>query len=72
LSVSKFKAIPLTPEENSTISPAWTLLSPNTLAIPSPIEITDPNSFKSFWIRIPYQLRQGGDLLFKHDGGFPD
>ena len=48
LSVSKFRAIPLTPDLNSTISPAWTLVNPKTLAIPSPMEITDPNSFKSF------------------------
>lgn len=49
LSVSKLRAIPLIPEENSTISPAWTLVRPKTLAIPSPIEITVPNSFKSFY-----------------------
>jgi len=48
LSVSKLSAIPLTPELNSTISPAWTLVSPKTLAIPSPIEITVPNSLISF------------------------
>lgn len=48
LSVSKLRAIPFTPEENSTISPAWTLVSPKTLAIPSPIEITVPNSLRSF------------------------
>ena len=49
LSVSKLRAIPLIPEENSTISPAWTLVRPKTLAIPSPMEITVPNSFKSFY-----------------------
>ena len=32
-----------------TISPAWTLVRPKTLAIPSPMEMTDPNSFKSFY-----------------------
>lgn len=48
LSVSKLRAIPLTPELNSTISPAWTLVSPKTLAIPSPIEMTVPNSLMSF------------------------
>lgn len=51
LSVSKFKAIPLTPLLNSTISPAWTLVKPNTLAIPSPIEMTVPNSLISFYIK---------------------
>ena len=50
LSVSKLSAIPLTPDLNSTISPACTLVRPNTLAIPSPIEMTEPNSFKSFYI----------------------
>ncbi len=50
LSVSKFKAIPLRPEVNSTISPAWTLVRPKTLAIPSPIEITVPDSLISFFI----------------------
>ena len=49
LSVSRLRAIPLTPDLNSTISPAWTLERPNTLAIPSPMEMTDPNSFKSFY-----------------------
>ena len=49
LSVSRLRAIPITPDLNSTISPAWTLVRPNTLAIPSPIEMTDPNSFKSFY-----------------------
>ena len=49
LSVSRLRAIPMTPDLNSTISPAWTLVRPNTLAIPSPIEMTDPNSFKSFY-----------------------
>lgn len=44
LSDSKFRAIPDTPEENLTISPAWTLFKPKTLAIPSPIEITFPYS----------------------------
>lgn len=48
LSVSKLRAIPLTPEENSTISPAWTLERPKTLAIPSPMEITVPNSWMLF------------------------
>jgi len=50
LSVSKLRAIPLIPLLNSTISPAWTLVRPKTLAIPSPIEMTVPNSFKSFYI----------------------
>ncbi len=49
LSVSKLRAIPLTPVLNSTISPAYTLLKPNTLAIPSPIEITVPYSVMSFF-----------------------
>ena len=49
LSVSKLRAIPLAPDLNSTISPAWTLVRPKTLAIPSPMEMTDPNSFKSFY-----------------------
>lgn len=49
LSVSKLRAIPLIPELNSTISPAWTLVRPKTLAIPSPIEITVPNSLRSFY-----------------------
>ena len=49
LSVSRLSAMPLTPLLNSTISPACTLVSPNTLAIPSPIDMTDPNSFKSFY-----------------------
>jgi hypothetical protein len=48
LSVSKFKAIPLTPELNSTNSPACTLVKPKTLAIPSPMEITEPDSLISF------------------------
>jgi hypothetical protein len=48
LSVSKFRDIPLTPEENSTISPACTFCRPNTLAIPSPILMTVPYSFMSF------------------------
>ena len=48
LSVSKFRAIPLAPDLNSTISPAWTLVRPKTLAIPSPMEMTDPNSLRSF------------------------
>jgi hypothetical protein len=48
LSVSKFKAIPLIPEPNSTISPAYTFVKPKTLAIPSPIEITVPDSLISF------------------------
>ena len=52
LSVSRLRAIPLTPDLNSTISPAWTLVRPNTLAIPSPMDMTDPNSFKSFWKKI--------------------
>jgi hypothetical protein len=52
LSVSKLRAIPLTPDLNSTISPAWTLVRPKTLAIPSPMEITDPNSFKSFCAQV--------------------
>ena len=50
LSVSKLRAIPLAPDLNSTISPACTLVRPKTLAIPSPMEMTDPNSFKSFYI----------------------
>merc|ERR1740117_1007314 len=51
LSVSRLRAIPLTPELNSTISPAWTLVRPKTLAIPSPMEMTVPNSFKSLtWL----------------------
>ena len=49
LSVSKLSAIPLTPELNSTISPACTLVRPNTRAIPSPIEMTVPNSLRSFY-----------------------
>ena len=49
LSVSRLRAIPRTPDLNSTISPAWTLVRPKTLAIPSPMEMTDPNSFKSFY-----------------------
>lgn len=44
LSLSKFNAIPLTPDLNYTISPAWTLVKPKTLAIPSPIEMTVPDS----------------------------
>ena len=48
LSVSKLRAIPLTPDLNSTISPAWTLVRPKTLAIPSPMEMTEPNSLRSF------------------------
>lgn len=50
LSVSRLRAIPLIPELNSTISPAWTLVKPKTLAIPSPMEITVPNSLRSFYI----------------------
>mmetsp|Transcript_108989 Transcript_108989/g.150729 ORF Transcript_108989/g.150729 Transcript_108989/m.150729 type:complete len:206 (-) Transcript_108989:19-636(-) len=53
LSVSRLRAIPLTPEVNSTISPAWTLVKPKTRAIPSPMEITVPNSFKSLTWEIP-------------------
>ena len=49
LSVSKLRAIPLTPDLNSTISPACTLVRPKTLAIPSPIEMTEPNSLRSFY-----------------------
>lgn len=49
LSVSRFKAIPLTPEENSTISPACTLVNPVTLAIPSPILTTSPASLTSIF-----------------------
>ena len=49
LSVSKLRAIPLTPDLNSTISPACTLVRPKTLAIPSPMEITEPNSLRSFY-----------------------
>lgn len=48
LSLSKFKAMPLTPDLNCTISPAWTFVRPKTLAIPSPIEITVPDSYISF------------------------
>jgi hypothetical protein len=50
LSVYKLSAIPLTPDRNYTISPAWTLLSPTTLAIPSPILMTVPNSLTSFCV----------------------
>jgi len=49
LSVSKLRAIPLAPDLNSTISPAWTLVRPKTLAIPSPMEMTEPNSLRSFY-----------------------
>jgi hypothetical protein len=48
LSVYKFKAIPLIPDLNSTIYPACTFVNPKTRAIPSPIEITVPNSLISF------------------------
>ena len=48
LSVSRFNAIPLTPVSNSTISPVCTYSKPYTLAIPSPIEITFPDSLISF------------------------
>ena len=48
LSVSRLRAMPRTPERNSTISPAWTLLRPTTLAIPSPMLITVPNYLTSF------------------------
>lgn len=48
LSVSRLSAMPLMPDLNSTISPAWTLLSPTTLAIPSPMLMTVPNSLTSF------------------------
>jgi hypothetical protein len=50
LSVSRLRAIPLIPELNSTISPAYTFIKPKTLAIPSPIEITVPNSLRSFYL----------------------
>ena len=63
--------MPLTPELNSTISPAWTLDMPYTRAIPSPIEITVPNSLMSFceWLDFQfarfYQLRNVLDLLLQ-------
>ncbi len=44
LSLSKFKAMPFIPVENSTISPARTLSKPYTRAIPSPTESTCPTS----------------------------
>ena len=49
LSFSRFNAIPLTPEANSTISPDWILFSPYTRAMPSPTDNTLPISsmFKS-------------------------
>ena len=68
LSVSRLRAIPMIPDLNSTISPAWTLVRPNTLAIPSPMEMTDPNSFKSFctisWLETSLRrVNENGDLL---------
>jgi len=50
LSVYKLSAIPLIPDLNSTIYPAWTLLRPTTLAIPSPMLMTVPNYLTSFLI----------------------
>lgn len=50
LSVSRLRAMPLIPDLNSTISPACTLLSPTTRAIPSPMLMTVPNSFTSFYL----------------------
>ena len=44
LSSSKFKAIPLVPSANATISPACTLSNPCIRAIPSPIDRTCPTS----------------------------
>ena len=44
LSCSRFNAMPLTLPGNSTISPAWTLSRPKTLAIPSPTVRTVPTS----------------------------
>lgn len=41
------------PEENSTISSAWTFLSPYTLAIPSPIDSTRPVSSRSAEVSAP-------------------
>lgn len=74
LSVSKLRAIPLIPLLNSTISPAWTLVRPKTLAIPSPIEITVPNSIKSFYrgkiIRILVEARMKGRLMFWKRGTY--
>ena len=46
-SLSKFRAMPFDPSENSTISPAWTLSNPYTLAIPSPTDKTWPTSVTS-------------------------
>ena len=48
LSVSKLRDMPLTPDENSTISPAYTFCNPKTLAIPSPMLMTVPYSLISF------------------------
>ena len=44
LSGSKLRAIPFSPELNSTISSAWMFLRPYTRAIPSPIDNTRPVS----------------------------
>src|SRR3990167_3570874 len=45
LSRSRLRAMPFTPAfGNSTISPAWTLSSPNTRAMPSPTDSTWPTS----------------------------
>jgi len=44
LESSKLSAMPRKPEEKTTISPACTLLSPYTRAIPSPTETTLPTS----------------------------
>src|ERR1700722_3364180 len=55
LSVSRFRAMPLMPPGNSTISPAWTLSRPKTRAMPSPTLSTSPTSLTcasapKFWI----------------------
>ena len=47
LSLSKLRAMPRVPPGNSTISPAWTLSRPCTLAIPSPTDKTRPISATS-------------------------
>ena len=67
LSVSKLRAIPRIPDRNSTISPACTLFNPTTLAIPSPMLMTVPNSFTSFSNnKLQYHLCDVHDFVLDH------